>query len=294
MACSTTSDPAAADDMPVADDDDDDDTRAELDAGGKGTADAGPDATLDAAADAAPIPTGCEATVTAPPASLGLDAFYTKYLDAHGVPVISSDAPADSALRVVCRLAVRMMQKRDDVRLAAIERSLRIGVMGEDQVTTDMPEHADLNEVFPPTNWDERARGLGATLDRPLSSCAEENVSCLAGDPYRGENIFVHEFSHSLYGLGVVVADSTFAARLQSAYDASLAAGRYANTYAASNVDEYWAEGVQSFYDVNLEAIPANGIHNEVNTRSELEAYDPALYGLIAEIFAVESLPLCP
>ena len=237
---------------------------------------------------------GCEAALTPPPATLQLDAFYTKYLDAHGVPVVSSAAPSDDALRVVCRLAVRMMQKRDDVRLAAIERSLRIGVMGIDQVTTDMPEHADLNEVFPATDWDERARGLGATVDRPLSSCAEENVSCLAGDRYVGENIFVHEFSHSLYGLGVVHAEPAFAGRLRAAYEASLEAGRWANTYAAENADEYWAEGVQSFLGVNLESIPSNGIHNEIDTRAELETYDPALFELVAEIFEPVDLPLCP
>jgi len=42
---------------------------------------------------------------------------------------------------------------------------------------------------------------------------------------------------------------------------------------------------VQSWFDANLEADPPNGIHNHVNTREELEAYDPDLAKLIAEVF---------
>ena len=37
----------------------------------------------------------------------------------------------------------------------------------------------------PNTDWDERARGLGGTLDLPLSSAAEENVMCHDDDRNR-------------------------------------------------------------------------------------------------------------
>ena len=67
-------------------------------------------------------------------------------------------------------------------------------------------------------------------------------------DPYNGESIFVHEFAHGIYNLGVTQVDATFAGRLQSAYTSAIGAGLWANTYAGSNVAEYWAEGVQSFF----------------------------------------------
>ena len=53
-------------------------------------------------------------------------------------------------------------------------------------------------------------------------------------------------------------------------------------TYAAENTDEYWAEGVQSWFGLNDSPGP---IHNEINTRAELESYDPALAKLIREVF---------
>ena len=48
------------------------------------------------------------------------------------------------------------------------------------------------------------------------------------------------------------------------------------------NPDEYWAEGVQSWFGLND---PPGPIHNYINTRTDLENYDPTLAGLIHEVF---------
>jgi hypothetical protein len=113
----------------------------------------------------------------------------------------------------------------------------------------------------------------------------EENVLGCRGDPYRGESIFVHEFAHTLLNLAIEPRDATFRGRLAVAHSDSIVRGLWEKTYAATNVDEYWAEGVQSWFDANLEADPPNGVHNFVNTREELIEYDPVLAGLIAEWF---------
>src|SRR5687767_9021286 len=57
----------------------------------------------DAGLDAAPADP-CDWAITPPPASLGLAAFYTKYLDASGIPVVGSNVPSDGALRAACRI----------------------------------------------------------------------------------------------------------------------------------------------------------------------------------------------
>ncbi|MBN2473042.1 MAG: hypothetical protein JXB62_00440 [Pirellulales bacterium] len=56
--------------------------------------------------------------------------------------------------------------------------------------------------------------------------------------------------------------------------------GLWKGKYASSNRAEYWAEGVQSWYDTNREN---DHDHNHVNTREELREYDPDLAALIAE-----------
>ncbi|HTE17869.1 MAG TPA: hypothetical protein VK689_05750 [Armatimonadota bacterium] len=223
--------------------------------------------------------------ITPPPAQLKLDPFYKKYLDAGGIPVVSSDKVADAALLTARDLARGMLSKRPKVRAALARSGVRIAVMAASEVTTDIPEHRDLNQAFPETDWDKRARGLGATAARPACSVGEENLLQHATDRYRGESIFIHEFAHTVLTMGVQAVDPKFRPRLEAAFRNAKADGRWARTYAATNPDEYWAEGVQSWYDANREALPPNGIHNEVDTREELVRYDPALAGLVAEVF---------
>jgi hypothetical protein len=76
--------------------------------------------------------------------------------------------------------------------------------------------------------------------------------------------------------------DPTFDSRLKAAYDKAMAAGLWKNKYAATNHHEYFAEGVQSWFDDNREN---DHDHNHVNTRKELIEYDPALAEFCKEIF---------
>lgn len=239
--------------------------------------------------------TACDAAIAGPPAPLRLASFYAKYLDAEGIPVVSSSKVEDRTLRVACRIVRRMVSFRADVRTQMVMHKARVAVMARTEVTTDIPEHADLYTVFPGTDWNTRARGLGGTVDRPATSCAEENVVCDKTDRYAGENILVHELSHGIQNLGLAFADKTFVPRLKSAHADALANGKWKNSYAGSNPDEYFAEGVQSYFETNIEAIPSNGIHNEINTRAELATYDPKLHALVAEAFGPEEwTPGCP
>lgn len=222
--------------------------------------------------------------VSAPPDSLGLDPFYKKYLDANGIPVISSENVPDEALVKVMEVVNRMMQDMPEVRNKMISYDARVGIMSKDEVTTDIPEHAFLaNDTV--TNWDERARGLGGTIAVPITTCAEENVLCYSQDPYAAEDILIHEFSHAIHLMGIMQLYSDFVPQLTQAYNQALAAGKWQDTYAASNVEEYWAEGVQDWFNCNAQSDPPNGIHNHVNTRAELMEYDMGLYNLIEQYF---------
>ena len=49
---------------------------------------------------------------------------------------------------------------------------------------------------------------------------------------------------------------------------------------------EYWAEGVQDWFNTNAEAPKPDGKHNPLNTRKELKKYDPDLYNLIHKYFS--------
>jgi hypothetical protein len=59
-------------------------------------------------------------------------------------------------------------------------------------------------------------------------------------------------------------------------------AGLWKGKYASVNHHEYWAEGVQSWFDNNREN---DHDHNHVNTREELVEYDAGLAELCREVF---------
>ncbi|MHC4955297.1 MAG: hypothetical protein ACYTGZ_15695 [Planctomycetota bacterium] len=222
------------------------------------------------------------AKIGPPPKKLRLAKFYKKYVDAHGIPIVSSEKVSDAGLFAARDLIDRMLKDRPDVRKALIKHKVRVAVMAPTEVTTDIPEHADLT---PKPYWDKRARGLGATAARPATSCGEENLLGLKGDRYRGESILIHEFSHSFHQLGLNEVDKKFEGRLKAAYESAKKKGLWKKTYAISNFIEYWAEGVQCYFDANLQSKEPNGIHNRINTRAELKEYDPALYKLIDKEF---------
>jgi hypothetical protein len=239
-------------------------------------------------------PAACDAP-RPPPPELALDEFYTKYVDARGIPVVSSASVSDLALDRACDIAVHVLGKREDVRAPLVRNGMRVAVIGHDQVMTDIPEYRDLYSAFPELDWDRDARSVGATLERPVSSVAEENLLCLAEDLFIGEAMLVHSIAHGLRRLGILELEVGWDARLRSAYDTALSGGLWADTHAATAADQYWAEGVQDWYDANQQAMPADGLHNHVNTRSELTEYDPELAVLIAEYVPDDSWrPACP
>ena len=76
--------------------------------------------------------------------------------------------------------------------------------------------------------------------------------------------------------------DPTFDSRLEAAYDAAMEAGLWKGKYAGVNHHEYFAEGVQSWFDDNREN---DHDHNHVDTREELLEYDPGLARICREVF---------
>jgi len=222
--------------------------------------------------------------VTEPPASLKLDPFYKKYLSADGLPIVSSEKVSDFALLEARYLVKLMLAKRPDIRKAMIANGSRLIVIGVNEYSTDIPEYADFR---PKDYWDRRARGFGGSLEDPVCSVGEENLLGYEGDPYSTESIFIHEFAHNIHLRGVVKVDETFDKRVEAAYDRAMAGGLWKKKYASTNHHEYWAEGVQSWFDNNREP---DHDHNHVNTRDELKAYDPLLAKLCEEVFGETEL----
>lgn len=233
-----------------------------------------------------------ECVVTSPPDSLHLDLFYTKYVDVNGLPLISSWRVPDSAFVAAHRTLYAMTCMLPEAVLdSMVSYGTRIAIMARYEGTTDIPEHHYLvNDTS--LNWDLRARGLGGDLELPLTSCAEENVLAYQIDKYHAEDILVHEFAHSIHLIGFMLAVPDFDSRLNTLYEKAKKKGILKGTYRETDRYEYFAEGIQDWFNVNAEMDHADGKHNWCNTREELEDFDKGLYDLIAEYFPKTSMQI--
>ena len=233
-----------------------------------------------------------ECIVTTPPDSLHYDEFYKKYVDVNGIPLISSWRVPDSAFVAAHRTLYAMTSMLPEAVLdSMVGRGTRVAIMARYEGTTDIPEHRYLvNDTA--LNWDLRARGLGGDLELPLTSCAEENVLAYQIDKYHAEDILIHEFAHSIHLIGLMLAVPDFDNRLKQCYENAKAKGILDGTYRITDKEEYFAEGVQDWFNVNAEMPHTDGKHNWCNTREELLEYDPDLYHLLAEYFPQTSLQI--
>ncbi len=173
---------------------------------------------------------------------------------------------------------------------------MRLAILAVVEYTMDLPENNRRNRTVAEAAFqDRRSRGLGGMPD---CSCAEENLLNLRGDPYggngsptSGENITIHEFSHTVASaIGRAQGrNGEFWTKLRKALaDAKAPGGRLAvfnqnrrsPVYASTDEQEYWAEGAQAWFD---HAVPGNS--GGLRVRDDVKEKDPELAALLAEIY---------
>jgi hypothetical protein len=239
---------------------------------------------------------GCQ--ITNPPDSLGLDPFYKKYCSVQGLSIIASAEVSDLALQQAWESINHMLNgiaQVEEIKNSMAGLGIGIGIIGVHQAATDMPQHRNLSTLFPGVDWNNRTRAIGATVQIPLLSVAEENLLCQANNRWPGQNLLVHEFAHAIKNLGLDFVNPQFHIELQSIYQRAVDAGLWAGAYTISDVEEYWAEGVRIYFQTELDVNVPYGLPYPANTRDELQAYDPELYRMVESIFGLrDGVPLCP
>ena len=225
-----------------------------------------------------------------PPDPAGVPMMYTQRIDAGGFPIVASAKVNAYALEEARYLVDKMLGNRHELRQAIVDSGARLCILAWNEFTTDLPEWSwlaqlerdDFDGISAKDYYDRRARGMGGSLTDPFCSCGEENLLGYKGDPYSTENILVHEFAHCVHLRGMSNLDPTFDVRVKKAYQQAMRQGLWAGKYAAVNHYEYFAEGVQSWFNTNRQN---DHDHNHVDTREELKSYDPGLASIIKEVF---------
>jgi hypothetical protein len=137
----------------------------------------------------------------------------------------------------------------------------------------------------------------------------EENVLALPSDPLTGKAMVVSVFAKGLYRVaGVRPADPNFGCggrgglqqyelrvkrldvefdnRLKKLFDAATEKNLWKGTPAAQDRGEYWAAGVEAYFDAAGAGQAPNLADRPITTREALKAYDPELYALVDETMA--------
>jgi hypothetical protein len=240
-----------------------------------------------------------------------IDPFYTKTLTIRGIVVMGSDKVSDWALlEAAYTLDHQFMNSPKWVIDGFASTRVRLSIIADVEYTMDLPENQEPAMIAQGAYNDQRSRGLGGF---PWCSCAEENLLNLRGDPYggngrqgSGENITIHEFSHTTGSMiralqhpggaaagggrsGRGGAQGPWGTKMDAAYAKSTSAGgrlfayNQANggrVYASNDWQEFWAEGAQAWFD---NANPRNS--GGLSVRNDVKTKDPDLAELLTEVY---------
>ena len=141
--------------------------------------------------------------------------------------------------------------------------------------------------------------GYGGNLwNGCVSSISETNIHRMrqnTGDQYMltmypNENVLIHEFGHMIKSVGLEEnPDQSYADNYFKVYEHALEAGLWPNTYAISNSDEFFATMCAIWFN-NMDDVSSwnDGTRCPINTRAEMEEYDPMTYDFFKTILPAD------
>jgi hypothetical protein len=242
-------------------------------------------------------------SVIPPPARFKIDPYYTKFTFAREFTVLGSNHVSDEALLKANDTIRKMFAYRHDILKAMITDRARLVVLGRKEKLSDLPE---LKEAREQAGFDE-VRYLDYTPTVKLMVVPEENVLGLPGEPFAGKCMVVSVFAKGLYQvtglrpvdpdfdkrrskqqyeLRVKRLDVEFDQKLAKLFDEATSKGLWKGTPAARNHFEYWAAGVEAYFDAAGQGQAPNLADRPITTREALKAYDADLYALVDETMA--------
>ena len=104
---------------------------------------------------------------------------------------------------------------------------------------------------------------------------------------YKNEFILGHEFGHTIEMTGIRFGLPKLYDEVGEIYEKVIKAGLWANSYAGSNRNEYFATLANTWFSIMSESVKGNwdGTRGPVNTREELYRYDIDGYNLMKKVY---------
>lgn len=212
-------------------------------------------------------------TVIAVPSNVGLNSYYTKYINCSGIPIIGSAAVPDEALILASETIEFMLTDLGNVRAKLISEGNYIALYPEGGSITELPEDFFIGGPFSTGSY---------TYNNTLKAVASDTASLLCNPDVGYGHTLVHEIGHMIDGGALRFLESDFGSTQTSLYNQAIANGKWNNTYSSTNAFEWLAEGIAIWYGVNwIGPEGGDGSRNNIGTRAQLQAYDPGLYNFI-------------
>lgn len=248
-------------------------------------------------------PVRVQPSIIAPPKTFKIDPYYTKFTYAREFPVIGSKDANDEAMLKANDTIRKMFAYRHDILKAMLFDGARLVVLGRHERLSDLPEFQDKRKK---PGFDD-ARYFDYMPSVKLMVVPEENVLRSPAEPFAGKNMVVGVFAKGLYHvtatrpvladfgkggakqqyeLRVRRLDVEFDSRLAKFFDEATKSGLWKGTNAGRDRVEYWAAGVEAYFDAAGAGFPPRGADRPITTREALRIYDAGLYGLVDETMA--------
>lgn len=247
-------------------------------------------------------PMRAQPSVIAPPIKFKADPYYRKFTYAREFVVLGSKQVSDEALLKANDTIRTMFAYRHDILKAMIADGARLVILGQKERLSDLPE---FREAAKKSGFDE-VRYFDYAPNVKLMVVPEENVLRRPGEPFAGKTMIVSVFAKGLYhvcgtrpvqqGFGkgpkqqyelrVKRLDIEFDNQLAKLHESARMAGLWRGTPADRHRIEYWAAGVEAYFDAAGTGFPPLGADRPITTREALKSYDPGLYALVDETMA--------
>ena len=201
---------------------------------------------------------------------------YTQQRDVRGLKVVATERVSREALDIAEETIERVFEN-NDLMDALVDQRAYVVVADESQGVLDLPEFGCLEDRLG-SEFFTHVCGVADRADYPVATVNELDLIGDRSGPCGGLNILFHELGHLVQGWTLEPADFF---EVKILYQAALDAGKYRRgqerEYAATNPNEYFAEGTQAYF----QALDRNGNRD----REWLADYDPRLFALLDRIY---------
>jgi hypothetical protein len=223
----------------------------------------------------------------------------SKYVWCRGFSILGSNRVSDGAMLEADRIVRNMFRYRHDILKAIIDAKVQLAVIAPGRSPKKVPHVKKIRRKW----FVDRQRTPAKQTTLFRFSTLESNLLELPGNPAPNENLLIHDMALVMYyitGLretdpeykkrrhvqqyekGLERIDCRFDEKVGKLYRKAKKQNLWAGTSAAKNRFYYFAEAVQSFFSANQIITSGN---NPVNTREQLQAYDPDMALFVGDIF---------